>query len=181
MFPLGEGGAWDVTHTLNTLISFLPPKARASALCEVYLEQACWTGRPIWRHELINEVVTPIYQHYNRVKDSTFDVQIPLNVTAHKLAVLFLVFCLGALMDLTIPAYSAEADNYFNLGRASLTVLSVFDATEIWTVQAVLIMAQIHTHGGPHFSADTTWCLVSLACKLAQRVSFYLPVITSRL
>ncbi|KIL65922.1 hypothetical protein M378DRAFT_124945 [Amanita muscaria Koide BX008] len=174
MFPLGETGAWDVPRTLNLLTSFLPARARASALCEVYLEQGCLTGRPIWRPELIHEVVTPIYQHYKKIKDPDFDnTAIPHDVTPHKVAVLYLVFCLGALTDLTNPAYSAEAHHYFDLGRASLSLLSIFDSTEIWTVQALLIMANIHTYGGPHFSPEKAWCLIALTCKLAHKIGLH--------
>ena len=77
----------------------------------------------------------------------------------------------GALVDLTLPACSAEAEKYYRLGRAALSLRSIFDSPEIETVQAVALMGSYHSICSSRFTLESAWALVSLASKLAQSVS----------
>ncbi|KAI4526067.1 hypothetical protein K525DRAFT_233716 [Schizophyllum commune Loenen D] len=163
-FPFNDGFA--VTErTLDLLYTYLPEQPRAWTLCETYLEHAAWSFRPLKRDEIIDDLLTPVYK---LKKQRATDPTVPHSVSAHKLAVLYCLFAIGALVDLTLPPFNAEARNYHHLGRAALSSRSVFDSPEIATVQAVLLMANFHTLGGKRYTMDSAWSLTSLACKLSQ-------------
>jgi hypothetical protein len=83
----------------NLLFDRLPPQTRASALCETYLEQASWAFRPIKRDELMEEVFGPVYKALRERQSSGNLIS---SFSPHKLAVVFLIFALGALVDLTL-------------------------------------------------------------------------------
>ncbi|PSS35348.1 hypothetical protein PHLCEN_2v1685 [Hermanssonia centrifuga] len=155
---------------ISRLESYLPPQPRAWALCETYLEQFTWWFRPIKRDELINEILSPIYKTvadplkaaYHRKADAES------NRCPHLLAVLYMVLAVGALVDLTLPSCSAEAEKYYRLGRAALSLRSVFDSPELETVQAVGLMAGYHSLCSSRYTLESAWSIASLASKLAQ-------------
>lgn len=163
-FPFGIDD--NAEKTMDFLFENLPPEPRAWSLCETYMEQATWAFRPIRREELIDEILSPIYKVVKEKNTSGFYP--PNSVSAHKLAAMFLVFSLGALVDLTLEPYNKEADVYYHLGRASLSLRSVFDSPEIVTVQAILLMASYHGNAGNRYTMDSSWALTSLGAKLAQ-------------
>ncbi|PPQ64700.1 hypothetical protein CVT24_008327 [Panaeolus cyanescens] len=160
LFPFG-GECTDFEHQLELLLGNLPVEPRAWSLCETYYEQAAWAFRPIKRDEFIDEILSPIYK-------SLKDRESAALVSPHKLAVMYLVFALGALVDLTLDPYNKEADTYYQLSRASLSLRSVFDSPEIATVQAVVLMASYHGMAGRRYTMDSSWSLTSLGAKLAQ-------------
>ena len=170
MFPFSTGCAPDseIYKAMDFLFSCLPPRPRAWALCETYMEQASWIFRPLKRDEIIDDVLTPIY---NAKKEREENSEAPQNISPHKMAVLFMIFASGALVDLTLPAYNAEAENYHQYGRAAISLRSVFDSPMIETVQAVVLMGYYHSNGGKRYTLDSTWTLLSLGAKLAQSVS----------
>ncbi|KAI0675641.1 fungal-specific transcription factor domain-containing protein [Trametes maxima] len=159
---------------IEKLEAHLPPQPRAWALCETFLEHLSWWCRPIKRDELIDDILVPIYrcaqnpEKNNYHRDTGDDVRCP-----HLLAVLFFVFALGSLVDLTLPPCSAEAELYYRLGRSALSMRSVFDSPEIETVQATLLMAQYHSLCIQRYSLESAWRLVSLSAKLAQSVGLH--------
>jgi len=64
------------------------------------MEQATWAFKPIRREELIDEILSPIYKV---IKEKNVAGVYPSHsISAHKLAAMFLVFALGALVDLTL-------------------------------------------------------------------------------
>ncbi|KAK7053433.1 hypothetical protein VNI00_004059 [Paramarasmius palmivorus] len=167
-FPFRSGAAWDIDQCMERLISYLPQKLRAWSLCETYLGQECWTSKIISREELIDDILGPVYRYVDQQDE---DQDLP--VSPHRLAVLFFVFALGALVDLTIPPHSVEAENYFELARACLSLRSVFGLPEIGTVQGLALAAMYHNHGGPRYSGETAWCLICLSAKLCQSMGLH--------
>lgn len=164
---------------MDKLESYLPPQPRAWALCETYYEQFTWWFRPIKRDELINEILIPIYRTvadptkfaYHRKADNE-SARCP-----HLLATLFMVLAVGALVDLTLPSCSAEAEKYYRLGRTALSLRPVFDSPELETVQAVGLMAGYHSLCTFRYTLESAWALGGLASKLAQSVRFiYIPL-----
>ncbi|OBZ73747.1 putative transcriptional regulatory protein C1F7.11c [Grifola frondosa] len=154
---------------LDQLESHLPSQPRAWSLCEAYIEHFTWWCRPIKRDELVDDILTPIY---NALKDPTKPGyrrnNLDGNRCPHLLAVLYLVLALGALVDLTLPSCSAEAETYYRLGRAALSLRSIFDSPEIETVQGVILIAAYHSLCSQRHSLESAWSLMSLAAKLAQ-------------
>lgn len=97
-FPFGIDD--NAEKTLDFLFENLPPEPRAWSLCETYMEQATWAFSPIRREELIDEILSPIYKVIKEKNASGFYP--PHSISAHKLAAMFFVFTLGALVDLTL-------------------------------------------------------------------------------
>jgi hypothetical protein len=171
-FPFSSGYAPNselYRQSMNILFSCLPPRPRAWALCETYLEQASWIFRPLKRDELIDDVLTPIYNAKKEREDPNSEG--PHDISSHKMAVLFMIFAQGALVDLTLPPYNDAAEEYHQLARAALSMRSIFDSPAIETVQAIVIMAYYHSNAGKRYTLDSVWTLLSLGAKLAQGVS----------
>ncbi|OJA17028.1 hypothetical protein AZE42_00569 [Rhizopogon vesiculosus] len=159
---------------LDSLFSLLPPYPRASALCETYMEHAAWIFQPIRREELIDDILTPIYALVQKRKNNTPtpDTESP----AHTIAVLYMVFTQGALMDLTLPPCNQEAENYFHLGCVALSLRSVFETPTTQTVQALALMAYCYSNGGTanqQHPLDSAWSVIALASKLAQSMGLH--------
>lgn len=97
-FPFGADGS--IEKGLDLLFEYLPSQPRAWSLCETYMEQAAWSFRPIKRDQIIDDILSPVYKIVKEKQflGSTNDRAI----SPHRLAVLFLVFALGALVDLTL-------------------------------------------------------------------------------
>jgi hypothetical protein len=97
-FPFGAGEPTGVT--LDLILSYLPPQQRAWSLYETYIEHASYIFRPLKREEMIDEILSPVYK---AMKDKqTYGSRAIESISPPKLAVLFLIFTLGALVDLTL-------------------------------------------------------------------------------
>lgn len=84
----------------------------------------------------------------------------------HALALAFFVFALGALLDLNLPPYNAEAEHYYDLGRASLSLRVVFDSPQVDTVRAIGLMATYHSLGSKRYTRDSAVSALSKFGKL---------------
>ncbi|KAL4249924.1 hypothetical protein ABKN59_002007 [Abortiporus biennis] len=172
-FPLTmvESGCDEI---MDKLESHLPPQPRAWSLCEAYLEHFTWWFRPIKRDELIDDILIPIYKTVNDPNLKGYRAPFTLETRCpHLLAVLFSVLAIGALMDLTLPACSAEAEKYYRLARAAMSLRSIFDSPEIETVQGVALLAAYHSIATSRYSVESAWSMMSLAAKLAQGLGLH--------
>ncbi|KAJ3987194.1 fungal-specific transcription factor domain-containing protein [Lentinula detonsa] len=157
--------------TMDLLFSHLPEQPRAWALCETYLEQASWQFQPIRRDELIDDILVPIYR--SQKDRASSELNRPHTISPHRLATLYIVFAIGALVDLTLEPYSPEAESFALLCRAAISLRSVFDSPEICTVQTIALLAQYHTFAGKRYTLDNAWTVMSLAAKLAQSLGLH--------
>ncbi|KAI8996461.1 fungal-specific transcription factor domain-containing protein [Trametes punicea] len=160
---------------LDKLEAHLPPQPRAWALCETFVEHLSWWCRPIKRDELIDDILVPIYNYVKDPSKHSYhrDAGPDDGRCPHLLAVLYFVFALGSLMDLTLPPCSAEAETYYRLGRSALSLRSVFDSPEIETVEALVLMAEYHSLCIQRYSLESAWRILELASKLGQSVRGY--------
>jgi hypothetical protein len=155
-------------NTLELLESFLPTIERAWSLSESYLLHAALFFRPVKRDELTNILIPTIYNAASertkaRINAETSSADSGQSYEAahvdayspHALATLLFVFALGALLDLNMPPYNAEAEHYYHLGCACLSLRSVFDSPQIDTIQAIGLMATYHTLGGKKYTRDS--------------------------
>ncbi|KAJ7187840.1 hypothetical protein C8R46DRAFT_879113 [Mycena filopes] len=149
---------------LQRIRTLLPPYTRAVALCEAYLSHAALFFRPIKRDELLGPFIQTVYAPQDPTVLGNGEV-------AHALAVLFFVLALGALLDLQLPPYNAEAERYYGAGRAAISLRSAYDSPLFDTVRGVGLMATYHSLAGKKYSRDSAWCLISLAAKLAQSIT----------
>ncbi|KAL1940728.1 hypothetical protein VTO73DRAFT_7769 [Trametes versicolor] len=160
---------------LEKLEAHLPPQPRAWALCETYLEHTTWWCRPVKRDELIDDILVPIYNCLKDPSKNAYhrDAGDDDGRCPHLLAVLYFVFAVGALLDLTLQPCSAEAELYYRLGRSALSLRSVFDSPELETVQALVIMTKYHSLCTQRYSIESAWRIASLASKIGQSVGLH--------
>ncbi|KAF8631575.1 hypothetical protein AX15_002326 [Amanita polypyramis BW_CC] len=169
-FPFGV--LENTGNEMDLLFSHLPHQARAWSLCETFIEHACWIFCPIRRDEIVDDILTPIYKALKERKASKSISQQPM-ISVHKLAILFLVFAIGSLVDLTLESFHDDADRYYQLSRVCLSLQSVLDSLEVATVQAVLLMVVYHNLCGKRYTMDNLWSLISLGAKLAQSLGLH--------
>jgi hypothetical protein len=156
------------SNTFELLESFLPSHERAWSLSESYLLHASFFFHPVKRDELMNSLIPTIYsaaseRTKSRVNtdassphsDQSYEDSFADAYSPHALATLFFIYALGALLDLNLPPYNAEAEHYYQLGRAALSSSSVFDSPQIDTIQAIGLMATYHTTGGKKYTRDS--------------------------
>ncbi|KAL0579153.1 hypothetical protein V5O48_002834 [Marasmius crinis-equi] len=188
-FPFKEG-TWDIPQSLNLILTYLPNKQSAWYICETYLVQGLWSTDFVSREELFDEILAPLYAYIESFNSSQSPPPIEdedsLPISPHRLAVLFFVLAIGAQVDLASPPFSVDAENYFVLGKACLSLRSVFSSKELETVQALALASIFLNHGGPRNSLETAWTMLGLCVKLVHRVSirsmFYINMLlTGRL
>ncbi|KAJ7844893.1 hypothetical protein B0H14DRAFT_3868188 [Mycena olivaceomarginata] len=167
-FSSDQTSRWDVDLALDQLCAHLPLEQRAWNLCDTYYRNGCWTGMPVMQAQTV-ELLSLIYHNIG-----TEDGRQPTaTATAQQMTVLYLIFALAALVDLDLPPYSPEADQYFDLACAAMSVKSLFEDPQVETVQALTLFACYYGHGGPRFSMDGAWVMISLASQISQRLGLY--------
>ncbi|KZP04069.1 hypothetical protein FIBSPDRAFT_923431 [Athelia psychrophila] len=172
MFPVGSGcptGPETAEIAINMLLSCLPSRPRAWSLCETFLEQASWLFQLVQREELIQDILNPVYMAKQERENS--DYLVATEISPHKISVLYSIFALGCLVDLTIPAMADEGDRYHHCARAALALRSIFDSPMVETVQAILVMSSYCSISTQRYSRESVWMLSSLGCKVAQSVN----------
>jgi hypothetical protein len=73
---------------------------------------------------------------------------------------------------LTLPARSDDSEMYFQLGRAAMSLKSVFENPDMATVQAVALMSAYHQLAGGKYTIDSAWLISGLGMTLAKSVCF---------
>ncbi|KZT18667.1 hypothetical protein NEOLEDRAFT_1103262 [Neolentinus lepideus HHB14362 ss-1] len=159
--------ARDNPAAFASLEADLPPQPRAWALIEAYFAHGTFSFRPVQRDDLVNDIMSPIYK---AIKVSSDPGSVARDVP-HKLGLLFIVFALGALADLTNPPFSEEAHKYFLMGKSALSARSVTESPALETVQALALAGAYHGASGRRMTAETSWEFFGLALKLAQSVN----------
>lgn len=175
---------------LESLENFLPLQDRALQLCYSYVDHGSYFFRPIKTDELVSRLCPSVYDAVASRKQ--FGVMKNDPGYPHTLATLYFVFALGALLDLTLEPYNPEAERYYDLGRAALSMRQVYDSPNLDSVRAVGLMATYHSLAGKKYTRESAvrqrvpllstclilcpqWCLMSIAAKISQTVSHYPP------
>ncbi|KAF7305826.1 Zn(2)-C6 fungal-type domain-containing protein [Mycena chlorophos] len=174
VFPFARDGtaSWAVPSSLAQLCTHLPPQPRAWALCERFFQNGCWTIMPIMQDEAI-EVLARVYQPQHQSQAAGTSTSTTPPMSARQMAVVFLVLASGALVDLKLPPYSDEADHYFDLACAAMTLEPFYDNMSPLTVQMLALLAGYYAHGGRRFSMDGAFAVISLASNMAQRLGMH--------
>ncbi|KAF8343443.1 hypothetical protein F5887DRAFT_972939 [Amanita rubescens] len=150
-------------HTIDThraaLIDSLPPKSFARGLSDIYFRHAAWMYTPITEREFFETIFVPIYEPDSAPSDAT---------ASHRLALLYMVLAMGALLDLDRPPNNPDSMHYYQLGRAALSLDSVMDEPSFTAVQALLVMTHfmfLAEMGSPR------WIIMGIVVKLAISVN----------
>ncbi|TDL15877.1 hypothetical protein BD410DRAFT_777607 [Rickenella mellea] len=162
--------------------SHLPPWDRAQILAGVYLENAAWLFRAVSPEQLMEELLPVIYKRTSGTPGQQGQVPVqdelyPANTYSgpHDLALLLMIFSLGALVDLQQEPYNAEAEHYYHLAKAAITLQNVLEKPEMATIQALHLMsiysAMYQTDvAGHETNMEMSWSLIRLCVQLAETV-----------
>ncbi|KAH8828799.1 fungal-specific transcription factor domain-containing protein [Flagelloscypha sp. PMI_526] len=159
----------------SAILNDLPKKKRAWFLCENFYEHYPTYLMPILQEELFQAYLSPVYKY---LKDSHTNPSIPIPsiiIRPHRCAVIFLALAIGAWLDLTQEHYWIEAERYFRIGMACLSMQSLLFSPEVASVQALFLLIIYSELRG---AASTTtmspsWTILSLACKVAQGLGLH--------
>ncbi|KAK7679489.1 hypothetical protein QCA50_017543 [Cerrena zonata] len=161
-FPVSSTNSQSVKDVQGSLMVLLPEVEKARRLAELYFRHAAWMYTPIPETEFYQTVFCYVYY-----QPPSADVEI---IHPHGLAVLFLVFALGSLLDLEQEYLHAEASQYYQLGRAALSLDSVLESQSIPAIQALLLMSHYMFLS---FIEAPRWAIMGLAVKIAQSVGLH--------
>ena len=89
----------------------------------------------------------------------------------HDLALLLIVFAVGALVDLSLPAYNAEAQRYHILSRAALALQPLVEKASLNTVKTLHLISIFNGMSGKESNMANTYTVLNLASRIAQRAS----------
>ncbi|TFY73407.1 hypothetical protein EWM64_g10605, partial [Hericium alpestre] len=95
------------------------------------------------------------------------------NAVPHDLALLFIVFCFGALTDPALPPapHNHEAEEWYTLTRAALAVEPVMErAPSVSTVQTLAMVGIYQGLVAGEGSIEATWAWMGMSTKLAQSI-----------
>ncbi len=141
-------------------------------MAEYYLANATWVFRSVTRQQLVNEMLPTIYGKQTAYAD---DYSGP-----HDLALLFSVFALGCVMDISLPNSTSESEggHYHQLALAALCQQPVLERPSVVTIQTLHISAVYNAMlggdvSGGELTMESTWSLVAVACHLAQTVRYF--------
>ncbi|KAF7360644.1 Zn(2)-C6 fungal-type domain-containing protein [Mycena venus] len=160
-FASDQNPKWDADVALEQLFTQLPPETRAWSLCEIYYRNGCWSGMPLVQSETV-ELLNLVYHGSDHHRPAA---------TTMQMAVLFLIFALGSLVDLDLPANSSESDHYFDLAVAAMSIQSLFDDPTVVTVQALALLACYYTYG--KFTVEGGWSVISMASSISERLNLH--------
>ncbi|KAL4249930.1 hypothetical protein ABKN59_002009 [Abortiporus biennis] len=169
--PMGPPGA-----VLELIESHLPSWERACHLCEVYIEHAGWLFRGVTRQQLLVEMLPSIYK-----RPTVGGASPPKDEYngPHDLALLYVIYGIGALMDLNQEPYNAEGEHYHQLARAALSLQPVLEKPSLVTIQALHLLSVYNglagneNMGSSETSLETTWSLLALAAQLSQAIGLH--------
>ncbi|KAH9989851.1 fungal-specific transcription factor domain-containing protein [Russula vinacea] len=155
-FPFASNVAGHIEDIRAMLLNSLPDNNTVRRQIDIYWRHGSWMYTPIEQNDFYSSI-------YGRVFDpeagSDYD-----RIQSHRIAVVYMMLAIGALLDLDAPAHSYDANHYYQLGRAALSVDSVFEEQSIPAIQALLLMSHymfLSDIDGPR------WALMGLVVKLA--------------
>ncbi|KIL65536.1 hypothetical protein M378DRAFT_10667 [Amanita muscaria Koide BX008] len=160
-FPFAILAASAADRHRATLLEYLPNKMLAQHLSRIYFRHGAWMYTPISEEDFFDNVFEPIYDADHPVRDASI---------SYRLAALFMVLALGAFLDLDRPPHSPEAMQYYQFGRAALSLESVLEEQSIAAVQALFLMCHFMflSEMGP-----SRWVATGIAVKLALSIGLH--------
>ncbi|KAF7366478.1 Fungal-trans domain-containing protein [Mycena sanguinolenta] len=180
---------------LDYLTAQLPPYEESVRLCELYLAQAPWFFGAVTRAQVTDEIL-PLWFPDEAPRPAPTVSRIgspPLAGGAHDLALLYVIFCYGALGDSSLPfptshnstAIEAEdlrmngngphdSEYYYRLTKAALTLEPVLEGPpSVATIQTLALMGIYEGLCAGENSIESTWAIFGLSTKLAQSIGLH--------
>ncbi|KAF8650271.1 hypothetical protein AX16_005325 [Volvariella volvacea WC 439] len=148
------------------LFNHLPPMSEASHLCEVYLEHGRYLYTALPRREVWDEILAPLYR-------SRPAIGAPCQ--SHALALIFIIFALGALFDPHREPYSASAHEYYRLARTTLNLAPPVTETTLASIQTLIHMAQFLDLSDPESrGSNIAWTYIGHAVRLGHSIGLHI-------
>ncbi|KAJ6541643.1 fungal-specific transcription factor domain-containing protein [Mycena capillaripes] len=147
------------------IIELLPPLSEAIRLCDTYLEHGAYLPIAIQRTELIDEVLEAVYRagSFESLRNH------------HALSLLFIVFAIAAILDPSKHPYSIEAQEFYYLSRAALSVAPPVRTTTTAAIQALIHMAQYRDLSDwEGTGSSSAWIYIGTAVRLAHGIGLHL-------
>ncbi|KAJ7672609.1 hypothetical protein DFH06DRAFT_96982 [Mycena polygramma] len=150
------------TSVQDMIETFLPPIERAIVLCETFLEHLSWMFHIVSRRQLIDELIPAIYK------------QARVSYGPHELAVLLVTLGIGALVDLNLQPYNLEAQHYYRLAQAALSLQSVMTEASIVTVKTLHLMSIYNGLSGKESNMEASYGFLDMASQVALRTGMHI-------
>jgi hypothetical protein len=155
--------------------TFLPSIERAIILCDTFLEHLSWMFHIVSRQQMVNELIPAVYK------------QTRVSYGPHELALMLIVLGIGSLVDLNLQPYNLEAQHYYRLARASITLQPVLGQQSVVTIkvhsprhtdlfydfvalQVLHLMSIYNGMSGKESNLEQSYILLDLAGQVALRV-----------
>ncbi|KAG9313813.1 hypothetical protein JVU11DRAFT_6176 [Chiua virens] len=169
-FPFTPSGI--STEPIQDLIeSYLPSSPRSTKLCEIALQTLPWiVFNIVSREHILNELLPTVYE---RARGQTPARWQPKPYGPHDIALLFIVFAIGASLDLSLPPYNAEGRHYYVLSRAALCLQPVFAQCSIVTIKTLNLMSIYNGMCGIESKLEDSHSLLKLATQLALKIGLH--------
>lgn len=102
-----------------------------------YQQRLTHDGRyaPVPETEL-SDILSRIYDRSSRIYDQAVAESDPTE--SHRLAVLYMVFAIGTLMDLEQPSLSVASTQFYQMARAALSLDSVLENQSLHAIEALV-------------------------------------------
>lgn len=150
----------------------LPSWDHALRLVKSFQDGAGWLFRTVSPEQIQGELLPSFYNQ----SSSSPSPSLSINHTGpHDLALLYMVFAVGALVDLGKEPANAEAEHYHQIARAAVCLQPVLEKPSLVTVQVLHMLSYYNAMssnelGSQETSMETTWSLQTLAAHLSQTV-----------
>ncbi|KIY70219.1 hypothetical protein CYLTODRAFT_371322 [Cylindrobasidium torrendii FP15055 ss-10] len=150
---------------MQSIESFLPPLQRAHALVDTFLEHLSWMFHIVSRKQM-RDLAEIIYKKEE------------VEYGPHDLALLLVVLGVGAMVDLDLPPYSAEAQHYYKLAQAALCLQPLLIEESFVSVKVIHLMSIYNGLSGKEENLETSSTLLSLAMQVALRIGCHIDPTT---
>ncbi|CAI6088301.1 unnamed protein product [Clonostachys chloroleuca] len=160
-FPLSASAAHISTREL---ISCLPPREEAWALCESYYRYCAW------HHD-----VAPRSQ-FERTFDRVYKIlgsgtSSPIN--PQEIALVFIVMAQGTMFNIEMPNFDSSAEDWLHLAERALVKGDFLSNNTLAGVQTLHLMAHLHLHLDKGRHGDNAWPIWGLVMRLVQAMGMH--------
>ncbi|OCF41269.1 hypothetical protein I317_04927 [Kwoniella heveanensis CBS 569] len=148
----------------DIITNHLPPPDIGRSLADTYFRTFGWFTN-------IVQLRTWDQQFFNHVYQDPNSPFIKPSVKPQRLAVVLLVYALGALMDLSKPPHNDQARHYFTGARACL---SLDPSHSVTYVQCIYLYGSYIMNGGTDTSGgDTFWPLLRMGMAVCEAIGLH--------
>ncbi|KDQ19099.1 hypothetical protein BOTBODRAFT_483871 [Botryobasidium botryosum FD-172 SS1] len=151
----------DYEGTRRQLEGLLPPAAKAWSITQKYYEYSTWQFNCVPRQWFTDRVLVPLYEPQRNADQAP----------EHQLALVYMVFALGTLIDLDLPPFHPDAEHYHQLARAALALDS--QGTSIMAVQALILMAYFNQLTDKKNGPGLSWMVMGIAVKMGTGIGLH--------